>query len=87
MSPAKPTQRNPQLDSALIEKAQVEVSIAQLEYILAGNRIRPCHSYPVRISHDGMRWACESIGAEGTIGYGDSPGKAMSAFDVMWIGE
>ena len=82
----QPMRRNPQIDGVLLEKAQIEMNTASLEYILAGNRLRPCHCYPIKIKHDGIRWQCESAIADGAIGYGDSPGEAMTAFDKMWVG-
>jgi len=82
----KPTPRDPQMDGVMVEKAQIERNTAHLEYMVTANRLRPCHSYPIKISHDGMRWSCISLGCAEAIGYGDSPGESMAAFDKMWLG-
>jgi hypothetical protein len=68
------------------ERIQAEVNTAQMEYLILACRVRPCHSYPVRVRHDGLRWLCQSTTAEEAIGYGDSPAAAMIAFDNMWLG-
>jgi hypothetical protein len=68
------------------EAAQDQLA-SKYRCILEGSRLRPCHFYPVTISHDGLRWTCFYLGCEAAVGYGDSPSAACAAFDTMWYGE
>lgn len=53
----------------------------------AGEQCRPCLLFKPVLSRDGAQW-CALYGAnihEGVAGFGDSPAKAMRAFDDEWL--
>ena len=68
------------------QKMQLEVKAAEAKWIVEMNKLRPCHLYPINISHDGLQWVCKSGVCEEAVGCGDSPSAAMLAYDAMWCG-
>lgn len=78
---------------AAVESVMREASIGHYA-MMAGERIRetlseyerPSAVYRPKLTRDGTQW-CALFGDDlqsGVAGFGDSPAKAMSAFDAAW---
>jgi hypothetical protein len=65
---------------------QAKLKAEEAKWLVEMNKLRPCHLYPLTISHDGLQWVCKSTLCEEAVGCGDCPSAAMLAFDTMWLG-
>jgi hypothetical protein len=68
------------------QEMQIKLKLVEAKWIVEMNRLRPCHMYPILLTHDGLQWVCKSAVSEDAVGCGDSPSTAMLAFDTMWMG-
>lgn len=75
------------LASSSISHAADMVKIAWQE--AAWEQMRPSVMFKPKLSKDGNMW-CALFGenlVEGVAGFGETPGKAMWAFDTAWLSE
>jgi hypothetical protein len=68
------------------QEMQAQLKLAEAKWIVEMNKLRPCHMYPINLTHDGLQWVCTSGICEDAVGCGESPSAAMVAFDAMWLG-
>ena len=88
LSEEKTTEIDVELQRQILknQKMQLQLKTAEAKWIVEMNKLRPCHLYPITISHDGLQWVCKSGVCDEAVGCGDSPSAAMLAFDSMWCG-
>lgn len=74
------------IEEAKVRKAENEADEAFMKYVQVAAKVRPCHSYPVKVYHNDVTWVCEAQFSSDAVGHGDTPSAAMIAFDNMWLG-